>query len=170
MAKETEVKILNIKPAAVRATLKANKAKLVKNVLQRNISYKSDAHPDFVARIRLEGKNAFFALKGRAMHVKNMKVVDEYESAIDNPDAIADMLIVLGFKVVVVRELKREYYQFKDCSVEICTLPGYPTYIEIEGTPKAIDAAAKALGFTTKQYDARGIGEIFHPKPYLVFE
>lgn len=167
---ETEVKITGIDPARIRALLRSNKAKTVKKVLQRNTLYKNDYTRErkTVLRIREEGKRAILGVKANKRIVKGHKVLDEYELPVDA--AIAkSMVLALGFTQHEIVEMRREYYRLHNCSVEIIELPGLPHYLEIEGKIKDIAKVAKLLGYSKKDYDARGIKEIFGYKGDLRF-
>jgi adenylate cyclase, class 2 len=170
MAKEIEIKILEIEPVTVRAMLRKHGAKLAKDVLQHNETFISKAHPKLSARIRIEGKNCFFTIKGKSARVKGMKVVEEHETTIGDPQVMRDMLKMLGFSLRIVRELKREYWSLNNCSVEICQIPGVPPYLEIEGSRKNIARTAEILGYTAERFDARGIGSIYKMPDRIMFK
>ena len=97
-----------------------------------------------------------FTVKGKAKFSHNHKIRDEYEFSV-NYDSAVDMVKTLGFKLIRSLELKREYYVLKNCSVEICQLPGIPPYMEIEGSQKDISTVTKILNYSNKSYIAENI-------------
>lgn len=151
--KEIEVKILEVDVSKIRKTLKDNHAKFVKKVLQKNHMYGNEhtRKNDVVVRIRREGKNTIFTIKGRKEITNNHKVRDEYELCMDY-DMISNMIKLLGLKLRYSLEMKREYWNIGGCSVEICQLPKLPAYIEIEGSAKGITKVAKMLGYSEKDF------------------
>jgi predicted adenylyl cyclase CyaB len=170
MATEIEVKILNIDPTRIRSVFKQHGAKLRKNVLQHNEIYRDRKHPELMARIRTEGNTTILTMKGKSKKVRGMKVVDEHELEVSDAEEIAWMLRALGFERTSLRELKREYWEYNGCSVEICLLPGFPAYLEIEGAPSKIRATARLLGYAEADFDARPISKIYPLGKRVVFE
>ncbi len=161
MAKEIEIKILNIEPASIRKKLKILGAKTVKKVLQRNEVYNSPLHPNILMRLRYEGKIIFFTVKGDRKKINGIAHITEYESQITDDVPIRGMFELLGFTLANVRELKREYYQVGNCIVEICMVPTIPPFLELEGSHNDIDKTAKLLGFSPKDYEASGLAKIY---------
>lgn len=167
MAKEIEVKIYGIDVQAVQRKLESLGAKIVKDVLQRNVAYRNDhtKRNQMSVRVRYEqnidaskeggGKgcgNAVFTVKTARRVVRNHKVQDEFETAVDGP-VMERALQELGLRIRGVAEMKRTYYSLHGVSVEICRLPDVPAYLEIEGDEAAIAKAAQALGFSRADYD-----------------
>jgi len=150
---ETEVKILEIDSNSIRKILKKNNAKFVKKVYQQNFRYATmqTKKSNITVRVRKEGNNAVLTIKANKRIVNGHKVMDEYETPVDYKN-ILPILETLGFKEYALTEIKREYWQFKNCSVEFCRVPGIPEYIEIEGASKDIDKAAILLGYSKKDY------------------
>ncbi len=165
--KEIEVKIYGIDVATVQRKLESLGAKIVKDVLQRNVAYRNEhtKRNQMSVRVRYErdidarkeepGKklgNAVFTVKTARRVVRNHKVQDEFETAVDGP-VMERALQELGFRVRGVAEMKRTYYSLYGVSVEICRLPDVPAYLEIEGEEAAISKAAQALGYSQADYD-----------------
>ena len=164
MAKEIEVKIYGIDVAAVQRKLESLGAKMTKDVLQRNVAYRNDhtKRNQMSVRVRYERDigsskekgfgSAVFTVKTARRVVRNHKVQDEFETAVDGP-VMERALQELGLRVRGVAEMKRTYYSLYGVSVEICRLPDVPAYLEIEGDEAAIAKAAQALGFSQADYD-----------------
>jgi predicted adenylyl cyclase CyaB len=168
MAKEIEVKILNVDPVKLKKQLSVLGAKHVKNVLQRNEIFKSDAHPNVMLRLRYETtldekkeKKIIFTTKGDRKIVNGLANVDEYECTIQDVAPFKGMFKLLGFKLKHIRELRRDYYQLEGCTVEICEVPTIPIFIELEGTEQSIAKVAQLLGYSKKSFDARGLYKIY---------
>lgn len=63
----------------------------------------------------------------------------------------AKALIALGFRPSFRYDKFRTTFRLPNLHLDLDETPA-GTYLELEGTPKAIDRAAKALGFTKKDY------------------
>ena len=63
----------------------------------------------------------------------------------------AKALIALGFRPTFRYDKFRTTFRFPNLHLDLDETPA-GTYLELEGNPKAIDRAAKALGFTKKHY------------------
>ncbi len=152
---EIEVKILNINPDSVRKDLKRHGAKFFKKVFQQNILYSNDytKKSKITVRVRREGPNTLLTLKANKRVVRGCKMVDEYETWVDYK-SVVNILETLGLKKLGITEIKREYWNIKNCSVEICILPKIPPFFEIEGSEKNILAVAQLLGYSKKDYVA----------------
>ncbi|MBT3405033.1 class IV adenylate cyclase [archaeon] len=152
--KEIEIKILEIDEKNIRKILKNKKAKLIKKILQTNIIYsdKDTLEEGITIRLRKEGKKTYFAIKLKKKIVRGHKVRKEYEMEISSFKIAESMLKSLGLKISSYIEIKREYYQLNNCSVEIIKMPQIPFYLEIEGKEKNIEKVAKILGYSKKDY------------------
>lgn len=162
---EIEVKILNINPDSVRKTLKRHGAKFVKKVFQQNILYGNEytKKSKIVVRVRKEDKNTLLTVKANMRMVRGCKMVDEYETWVDYK-SIVNILETLGLKKIGMKEIKREYWNIKNCSVEICILPKIPPFFEIEGSEKNILVVAQLLGYSKKDYFADTIFKYYKLK------
>jgi predicted adenylyl cyclase CyaB len=157
---EIEVKILEIDSDSIRRILKKNNAKFVKKVFQQNFRYNNayTKKSKITVRVRKEGRNAILTIKANRRVINSHKVMDEYETQVDYKNILL-ILKTLGFKEFALTEIKREYWKFKNCSVEFCQVPGIPEYMEIEGTAKDLDNVAKILGYSRKDYVADSISK-----------
>jgi adenylate cyclase class 2 len=70
----------------------------------------------------------------------------EVEVEVSNYDAMALILEKLGYHPDLIYEKYRTTYELLSCEVVIDEMP-YGTFVEIEGSPEAIDRAAAAIGF-----------------------
>ena len=161
--KEIEVKILEIDPEKIRQTLKENGAKLVKKVFQRNILCGNDytRENDIVVRIREEGEETIITVKTKKMIVNEHKVRNEIEAKTVNREQAKKLFEELGYKKNYIIEVKREYYSFENCSVEIVELPKTPIFLEIEGNEEDILKVTNLLGYSKKDYCAMNMLEYY---------
>ena len=154
MAKEIEVKILEIDPKKVRDTIKSKGAKLVmpKNK-QINLFYAyKDSQKAGTIRLRKNILGYTLTFKSKLKFNKGHKIMDEFETKIEDFDTVKKGLECLKFKLVGGTEAIREDWKLYNCLVSIVRLPKIPTYVEIEGTKKNILRVAKMLGYTEKDY------------------
>jgi adenylate cyclase class 2 len=68
-----------------------------------------------------------------------------------SPRQYAKALIALGFRPTFRYDKFRTTFRLPNLHLDLDETPA-GIYLELEGTPKAIDRAAKALGFTKKAY------------------
>ena len=92
-----------------------------------------DAPP---ATITVKGPRISSALKSR----------EEFEVQVDNAATAAAMLDMLGYRVVLRYEKRRETWTLDQCSVELDTPPHIGLFVEIEGpTSEAVEAVRARL-------------------------
>ena len=65
------------------------------------------------------------------------KLREEIETPVDNPEAMEQLLIALGFKVHVAFEKIRETWRLGGCLVELDELPKLGEFVEVEGPDDA---------------------------------
>jgi len=95
-------------------------------------------------RIRKPGKSEF-SYK-RPIYQKGMKTEIEYETEVEDWEALIAILKEMGFEPTTSYERYRTTYNIGGCKV---TLDEYPfaTFLEIEGESQKIQEVAKTLGF-----------------------
>ena len=86
---------------------------------------------------------------------ENSKFAKEYEILLDKNSTIDDakeLLLAQGYKIKTYHETLREKWSINGCpEIAIDTLPGIPTYVELEcKTENEIKRVAKLLGFDYK--------------------
>lgn len=94
--------------------------------------------------------------KGHTRYEKGYKVREEVQAATTDPDALAEILLRLGY--VVTRAIDREIAQY-DLGGTVVRFERYPRMddlVEVEGTPEGIEHAIGVLGiarpaFTTER-------------------
>jgi adenylate cyclase class 2 len=131
MPKEYEYKLKfddDITEEYIRKKLKKLKAKHYKPIIFKIKTFNHPIKKDMYIRLRDEGYKKTFTIK------KNLKdkFVDEFEIIIDNIDTAEQMLLLLGCKLKYEVEKIREIYKYNDIEIVLDSLPGLPTYFEIE--------------------------------------
>ena len=88
------------------------------------------------------------------------KVRVEHETEVLEAEETVRILTALGFHQVWRYQKHRQSYQLGDVRVELDELP-FATFIEFEGEPAAIDAAARRLGFGADDYITATYRDLF---------
>jgi adenylate cyclase class 2 len=105
-------------------------------------------------RLRRRGGRALVTYKGRQAANRRYKMRCEIEFGVSNPDGFRAALEALGFRPWFRYEKYRTSYRLP-------RLPGLAveldetqigTFLELEGAPKAIDRAARLLGYGPADY------------------
>jgi predicted adenylyl cyclase CyaB len=173
MAREVEIKILNVKPQLMRLLLKKHNAKLVMprnkqvNYFFEN-SYTSNKKQTI--RIREDSCGATFTIKSTLRVIKGHKSMKEYEIKIDNSKKLMKGLKLIGFNLIGQAELYREDWKLYGCLITIGKFPRIPSYLEIEGTRKNIAKVAKILDYSNENYVSDSLLKVYNLKSkFLVF-
>jgi len=87
------------------------------------------------------------------------KVREEYETEVSDPTELERLLSALGYEPVYRYQKFRQPYRLGGVEVLLDETP-IGTFLELEGEPEAIDAAARALGFPPETYDTRTYREL----------
>ncbi len=95
-------------------------------------------------RLRREGDKALLTLKGPAHFSGGVKVREERETRVADPQEAEAILLGLGFARTFRYEKKREEWTLEQCAVALDETP-IGTFVEIEGDPRAIRRAVAAL-------------------------
>jgi adenylate cyclase, class 2 len=132
---EIEVKILEIDVDAVRKTLLDLGAK---KILDDELSYEilDDREQNLfkekkLLRVRKSKSEAHLCFKSKAKKGK-LRQAEETEVKIDNYDDTIKILNELGFITKHKGKKHRESYKLDKARYEIDTMPGIPTFLEIE--------------------------------------
>lgn len=154
---EIEVKILDVDVKATIRELESLGAKKVHEANQKFILYD---YPDGrlkkegkVFRLRENGHKIEMTFKERVSKEKS-KIMIEHETNISDLDTAKKIVFSLGMVEVMKGEKHRISYKIKNVEFEFDTLPGIPTYLEIEAPDeKTLFEYVKKLGF--KESDAK---------------
>ena len=156
MRRETEAKIRVDSHGPLRAHLRELGATFVSRVVETNrILDRPDAslrRRGCGLRIRSAvaevGDDVPATLTGKGPVVPGpFKSREEIELRIDDADAAADLLHLLGFVVILRYRKRRESWRLGDCRIELDEPPHLGLFVEIEGPDEAaIQSTRDALG------------------------
>lgn len=113
-----------------------------------------------VLRLRRTPAAAFLTLKEARPTEGGIKRRQEIELTVDQPDALQTILERLGFRVGFRYQKYREAYAWKGLEIVIDDTP-IGAFIEIEGDPEGIHAAARALGYGRRDYISESYVALF---------
>lgn len=161
MPLETELKYLGVDLPALRARLQALGADFQARRFERNLVFDDAARSlrqrGILVRLREDGRNFLTLKRPPAGPVpEGVKAWDERETELTDPGAVQAVLETLGLAVAFVYEKEREEWAFGGCHICLDHLP-FGDFVEIEGEPEALFAAARDLGLdghetSTKNY------------------
>lgn len=144
---EIEGKFLEINITDLRKKLKANKAKKIHKMMlyKRYVFNLLNGEKGFI-RTREENNAVTITVK---TYPKNSKFALESEISVNATlEESRDFLLFQGYKIKAYQETLREKWTLGDClDISIDSLPGIPTYVEIEcKNEKEIKRVANLLG------------------------
>lgn len=102
-------------------------------------------------RVRTDRDAGFLTFKGPAQAGAAVKSREELETPVADPHTAMAIVRALGFAQVFLGEKYREEYALHGAHLAIDEAP-MGVFVEIEGTPDAIDATAAALGRSRADY------------------
>ena len=134
MKTEIEAKFLEVNLDKLRKLIKKNGGKKVHKMVmyKRYVFHLLTGEKGYI-RTRDENGRVTITLK---KYPENSKFAQEYEILLDKSASIEDaknMLLAQGFKIKAQHETLREKWTLNGCpEIAIDTLPGIPTYVELE--------------------------------------
>ncbi|MBA3757309.1 class IV adenylate cyclase [Candidatus Saccharibacteria bacterium] len=146
MAKEIEIKVLDIIPNQLRKLLLDAGAKQDQK-LTKQMRYVFDIDPrDKSKWIRLRTIGTTTTLAVKVINSAEIDGTHEYETEVADPDNTLSILEQMGFQPKSYQENYRESYILNGASVSIDYWPKLKPYLEIEATDKAkIESVIKSL-------------------------
>jgi len=84
--------------------------------------------------------------KGPAQRRGEYRLREEWESRVDDPKAVLVILRHMGYKVSVRIDRAIEQYRLGDATLRLEWYPSMDVLMEVEGSPDAIEHAARATG------------------------
>ena len=153
MSFEIEAKFMEVNINELKKKLKKNNAKKIhKMVLYKRYVFNLLNNEHGYIRTRDENGRVTITLK---KYIKNSKFPLEYEILLDNTSTIEDaknLLLAQGYSIKAYHETLREKWSIKGCpEIAIDTLPGIPTYVELDcKNENEIKRISKLLGFDMK--------------------
>jgi len=137
--------------------LVASGAVFVKEVFEVNYQHRGGDMDERGATLRLRKIGDFTLLtykeKIRADNGAKRKI--EHETFVSDVEAMERIIERLGYRLTVVYEKRRKYWQLGEVEVVFDELP-FGLYMEIEGTIEDIQKAEKTLGLKEIEYEPRG--------------
>jgi adenylate cyclase class 2 len=113
-----------------------------------------------VLRLRQAGRRATFALKGPPLDGR-YKSREEVESQVADPAALRAILARLGYEPAFLYEKRRtEFRRPGESGLATLDETAAGVFIELEGTPRWIDRAARLLGFSAADYITASYGRL----------
>ncbi|MCB0749601.1 MAG: class IV adenylate cyclase [Ignavibacteriae bacterium] len=137
---EIEIKFPLHNPQDVREYLGNNCKLIEENIYQKDI-YFTPAHKNFMEPeipyeyFRFRQSNNKYALTYKHLHPEgtyDIEYYDEYETGIENPEAMMRIINVLGFKEIVTVEKTRFTYTYKDTEICLDNVTNLGWFIEVE--------------------------------------
>lgn len=152
-------------PAEARSRLERLDARLIApRRLERNALLDhadgSLQRSDSVLRLRRSGERAELAYKGPGRVEAGVKARVEIETTVADADAMLGILEEIGFRPSFRYEKYREVYSALDVEIVVDETP-IGTFLEVEGAPEAIRAAATGLGFAAKDFVLESYPELY---------
>lgn len=146
---ETEVKFHLTSPAAFRRSLQKAGAEALGRSFETNYRY-DDADQRLQAagcllRLRRDARSRLTFKKPHPDGGRQFKTHEELEIEVSAFDTADKILAALGFHRVQIYEKQRETFALAATEICLDQLP-YGHFVEIEGAPEAIPAAAETLG------------------------
>jgi adenylate cyclase, class 2 len=96
-------------------------------------------------RLRRAGEAAFLTFKGPVRFEGGVKIREERETRVSDPEETAAILAFLGFTPRFRYEKRREEWAIEGCAVALDETP-IGNFVEVEGDPPAIRRVVVALG------------------------
>ena len=96
-------------------------------------------------RLRRAGEAAFLTFKGPARFEDGVKIREERETGVSDPEETAAILAALGFAPRFRYEKRREDWPIEGCAVALDETP-IGNFVEVEGAPPDIRRVVLALG------------------------
>lgn len=158
---EVETKILEIDADEVKQKILSFGAELVYDEELVNHIYRKKGFKGFF-RIRERGQKVFTTLKIKHGADKNgIKAREEREHEVSNVEEGQAEAEKLGFAFKTKSKKHRAKYALGQVSFIFDTVPGIPTYLEIESDNETtVVAWVEKLGFTRDQMCSKGGGQI----------
>ena len=111
-------------------------------------------------RLRRAAGQAVLAYKGPGRVEQGVKARDEFEVCVSDAEAMLRILAGLSFAPRFRYQKYRESYRHGGVEIVVDETP-IGTFIEIEGPPAEIHAAAAALGYAASEYVLDSYPELF---------
>lgn len=113
---------------------------------------------DHVLRLRMyetgDRREAFLDWKGPTSYESAYKVREELSSAVSDPDAISQIIVNLGFTVILEIDRQIAQYTLGAAVIRFEQYPRMDSLVEVEGSPEDIESAIAVLGLDRNGFSA----------------
>ena len=149
---EKKYRVTEEEAARVRASLREVGARAEGEGFEVNTLYEGNGLDTSrcVLRLRRVGEGARLTYKERQESGSSVKRHREEETEVADADAVAAILVAVGFRTALVYEKRRETWRLGETEVVIDELP-FGWFVEIEGEELAILDAERELELTTAE-------------------
>jgi adenylate cyclase class 2 len=108
---------------------------------------------DCTLRLRvLDGGAGVLTFKGPRVATAALKVRPEFETGLDSPEEMQEILEALGFRVTLEYAKTREIWRLPPVEIALDTFYG-ETFVEIEGPEADVFRVAESLGLARESMD-----------------
>jgi adenylate cyclase class 2 len=111
-------------------------------------------------RLRRTDHGSYVTFKGPRRVVDGIKVREEHETTVGDPEAFRSVLLGLGLEPVFRYQKYRETWSWNDVEIVVDETP-IGSFLEIEGRSAGIHAAAVALGRAPADFITDSYGALF---------
>lgn len=165
--REVELKSVVDDVPARRAKIEAAGARLIYAGRLIDARYDFPDHSmslvDHVLRLRLydgeTGSRGHVDWKGPTRYEGGFKVREELSSEVTDSDAMAHILMKLGFVVIVEIERQIAQYEVDGATVRFEEYPDMDPLVEVEGSPEAIERAVEVIGLPRQGFTSERLLE-----------
>ena len=165
--REVELKSVVDDVAARRAKIESAGARLIYAGRLIDARYDFPDHAmalvDHVLRLRLydgdAGSRGHVDWKGPTLYEGGFKVREELSTEVTDPNAMAAILVKLGFVVTVEIERQIVQYEIAGATVRFEEYPDMDPLVEVEGPPEAIERAVEAIGLPREGFTSERLLE-----------
>ena len=144
-------------------------------------TYYNASHRDFLAKkpvsewLRLRESSKGFSLNYKNWHTdSNVKTTfcDEYETKVENIDAVEKILKCLDFKPLIVVDKKRSIWLYKNTEIAIDEVKELGFFLEIEakGNFATVEEAREQLYLILEEIEANVGEQDFEGYPFLLLK
>lgn len=111
-----------------------------------------------VLRLRVDGQGAYLTFKGPPSFEGAVKVREEHETAVEDPEATRELLEALGFQAVTRYQKRREEWRVGGITVALDNTP-MGNFAEFEG--EGVEKLAARCGFDGERAERRSYLELW---------